>query len=156
MQMRRPPANRVRTGSLQAALRSDRDVAQPKKAKDEESGTSGTVRTVLLLPMSNRQIRLYAERSDVHDADALLTEIDRQNAWTFARRPLDLAELIAIWTSSERLGTRAEQHEANVNTKLMDGPDRPDRNVLSDAQAGWRRASRASHGSHTHPHTSIA
>src|SRR5829696_4588410 len=64
-----------------------------------------------------------------------LSEVSRQNAWTFARRPLDLAELIGSWTNSGRLGTRAEQHEANLIAKLKDNPDRPDRDVLTDARA---------------------
>ena len=71
----------------------------------------------------------------MHDADAFLDEIARQNAWTFARRPLDLTQLIATWTSLGRLGTRAEQHEANVTAKLKDDPERPDRHVLTDTQA---------------------
>ena len=71
----------------------------------------------------------------MNDAAAFLAEVARQKAWTFARRPLDLADLIATWTSEGSLGTRALQHEVNVTAKLKDGPDRPDRDVLSDAQA---------------------
>ena len=88
-----------------------------------------------MLPMSDRQVRLFAERSGVDDPAALLSELDRQKAWTFARRPLDLAELIGIWGSESNLGTRARQHEVNVTAKLKDDPDRPDRDVLPDTRA---------------------
>ena len=62
-------------------------------------------------------------------------EIGRQNAWTFARRPLDLTELIAISTTSGRLGTRAQQHDANVTAKLKDAPDRPTAAFSQDTEA---------------------
>jgi len=119
---------------LEALQPDSADVAQ--KSKKEQNGvTTGSVRTVILLPMSDRQIKLYAEQSGVHDADSFLAEVGRQNAWIFARRPLDLAELIATWISSGRLGTRTEQHEANVTVKLKDAPDRPDRKVLPESLA---------------------
>ncbi|MDD9983809.1 MAG: hypothetical protein OXU81_21040 [Gammaproteobacteria bacterium] len=103
------------------------DLGETARVAPEEEGlpNRGAVRTVAMLPMSDKQIRLFAERSGVDDSAALLAELDRQKAWTFARRPLDLADLIATWTSSRRLGTRARQHEANVAVKLKDGRSRP-------------------------------
>lgn len=104
--------------------------------REEEAPThQGTVRTVAMLPMSDQQIRLFVERSGLHDSTAFLSEVTERRAWAFARRPLDLAGLIEIWRSEGRLGTRAQQHEANVTAKLGDNPDRPDRDVLSDDRA---------------------
>ena len=102
---------------------------------DFDSETKGGIRTVVLLPLSDRQIRQFAENSGVADPGAFMEEIAKQDAWTFARRPLDLTELIAAWTSSGSLGTRAQQHEANIRTKLKDDPERRDRGVLSDERA---------------------
>ena len=95
------------------------------------------VQTVIMLPMNRTQIERFAKQSGVNDAPAFLKEITRQNARTFADRPLDLADLIRIWMSSGHLGTRAQQHETNVTSKLRDGHDleRPDSNALCDAQA---------------------
>lgn len=90
------------------------------------------VRTVILLPLSTAQIRRYAEQVAVPDVDAFLDEIERQNAWDFARRPLDLSDLVRTWTDFSRLGTRRDQHEANVVSKLRDNPDRPDQGLLSE------------------------
>jgi hypothetical protein len=90
------------------------------------------VRTVILLPLSAVQIRRYAEQVEVPDVDAFLEEIERQNAWDFARRPLDLSDLVSTWTAFNRLGTRREQHEANVVAKLRDNPDRRDQGLLSE------------------------
>ncbi len=98
------------------------------------------VRTVAMLPMSDGQIKLFAEQQGMEDTIAFLEEVDRQDAWTFARRPLDLANLIATWTSSgcsgsRRLGSRTEQHEVNVTARLRDDPGRPGLAVLSDTEA---------------------
>lgn len=105
------------------------------KVAAEEAATEppvAPVRTVVLLPLSAAQIRLFAQNVDVSDADAFLKEIERQNAWDFARRPLDLSDLVSTWNAFSRLGTRREQHEANVVSKLRDDPDRPDQGVLTE------------------------
>jgi hypothetical protein len=112
------------------ALRGNHSGSNSVGSDDDLSEASSAVRTVILLPMSERQIKFFAEQSGIGDASAFLAEVARQNAWTFARRPLDLAELIATWVSSGHLGTRAEQHEANTNAKLRD-PNRPDRDILT-------------------------
>ena len=110
---------------------------QGRRRKPEESRTKANdeVRTVVLLPLSERQIEMFARHLGVKDPTALIAEIHKQNAWTFARRPLDLSELVAIWTASGKLGTRTQQHEANAAVKLKDDPERTDRGVLSDARA---------------------
>lgn len=93
------------------------------------------IRTVLMLPMDDAMIKRFAHESAVHDAAAFLKEIERQNAWTFARRPMDLITLAATWTTSRLLGTLKRQHEANVETKLKDDTDRADSGVLCDIRA---------------------
>ena len=57
-----------------------------------------------MLPMSDRQVELFARQHGVHVAAEFLEEVDRQNSWDFARRPLDLAALIKRWNSSGDLG----------------------------------------------------
>jgi hypothetical protein len=71
----------------------------------------------------------------VTDTTTLIEEVNRRDAWIFARRPGDLINLIALWKANGRLGTRVEQHEANVRAKLRDKPDRPDHGALSEDQA---------------------
>ena len=117
------------------ALRRDESVAPFVPPEEEALPDHDDVQTVTMLPMNGSQIARFAEQSGAPDADAFLAEIARQNAWTFARRPLDLTQLITTWTSLGRLGTRADQHQANVTAKLQDDPDRPDRDVLTDTKA---------------------
>ena len=96
---------------------------------------SSAVWTVAMLAMNDSQIIEFVKHHGVKNADAFLEEIDRENAWDFARRPLDLTDLVANWRESGRLGTRVEQHETNATAKLRDDPDRPDRGKVSDREA---------------------
>ena len=111
----------------------------PVPAGTELAGNQSTdsaVRTVLMLPMSDGQIRLFAEQFGIEDASAFLSEVERQDAWSFTRRPLDLIQLIEVWKNSKSLGTRQEQHETNVSLKLTEeDPDRLDGTGLSDEKA---------------------
>ena len=104
--------------------------AQPAKDPKGE-----LVTTVLLLPLADRHIRQFAQQRGVSDCNELFNEIGRSNAWLFARRPLDLDDLIALWNAKGQLGCREEQHAFNVSSKLKDSPDRPDAGVLSDQEA---------------------
>ena len=103
--------------------------------EENEEAPIDKVRTVFMLPLGAQQIQHFVHSCGLKDAAAFLAELDKRDAWTFARRPLDLSDLVATWTTTGRLGTRAEQHEANIATKLNDDPDRPDLGVLSEARA---------------------
>ena len=118
-----------------AVLGPDREETSSVTHEEEGISDRNATRTVVLLPMSDKQIKRFAEQSDMADTAAFLKDVARQNAWIFARRPLDLADLIATWTESGHLGTRAWQHKTNVIAKLRDDPERPDRDVLTDADA---------------------
>ena len=104
-------------------------------SEEEAIPNQGTLRTFAMLPMSDRQIERFADWRGMRDPAAFLAEIARQDARMFAGRPLDLDDLIEVWSSSGRLGTRAEQHEANISAKLKDDPDRRDRGDLADTEA---------------------
>lgn len=114
-----------------AALRREEGFQQAEDSSPDVKG----VRTVVMLPMSERQIETFAIGLGLEDPAAFIEEIAAQNAWVFARRPLDCAELVAIWSATRRLGTRAQQHEVNAVGKLKENPDRADSGVLPDAKA---------------------
>lgn len=93
------------------------------------------VKTVLLLPLNHDQVHQYVEHYGIDCPKEFIDEIEHQNAWTFANRPLDLSNLISIWQQQKKLGTRSEQHESMIELKLQDDPDRQDNNVLTPDQA---------------------
>ena len=127
--------HRTSDEAFMEALRGDRGETSVGPQHEENPPSRGAVQTVAMLPMTDAQIQLFTQQFSMHDAGAFLFEVNRQKAWTFARRPLDLIDLISSWTNSGRLGTRAEQHQTNVAAKLKDDPDRGDSDVLADDRA---------------------
>ena len=105
----------------------------PDGSEPNSQSGQGVVRTALMLPLSNMQVGLFANAANTEDAAAFLEELTKQNAWSFARRPLDLLQLIDTWETSGKLGTREEQHKTNVVTRLKEAnPDRPGTRNLTD------------------------
>ncbi len=105
---------------------------KPIKRNDD---TTKKLRVVVLNPLTDAQIKQYAEAKGIADSEALIREIRRRDAWSFARRPFDLDGLIRMWRDDKRLGTRREQHESDVGLSLKDDPDRADKGVLSEDKA---------------------
>lgn len=117
----------------EAISRNGHNNTSKKSSSDQDQDQRIT--TALLLPLSDRHIRDFALKRGVEDAEAFIKEIAQHNAWSFARRPLDLIELIAVWIQKGKLGTKQEQHSFNVEVKLKDRPDRADAGKLSGVQA---------------------
>ena len=84
------------------------------------------VRTVAMLPMNDIQIRNFVEQSDITDNPRpFLTAISEHNAWKFCRRPFDLMELFATWTTSGRLGTLAGTARGKRHCQVAGRPKAP-------------------------------
>ncbi len=115
------------------------DAFEERKAKNEkedgDKSSAPDLRVVVLFPLSREQMKQFATACGVADAEAFLNEISRHDAWSFARRPLDLSELAVIWKDRKRLGTRLEQHEFDVENNLKERPDRADDTVLTREKA---------------------
>lgn len=117
------------------ALRQESGVVSRSESDDQGLGTTHELRTVVMLPLSDRQIRQYVEVFGDDDENAFLAELGQQNAWCFARRPLDLAELLTTWRQSGLLGTREQQHENNITSKLRDNSERAGADPLTEVKA---------------------
>ena len=117
------------------ALRHEYGLSTPEPREQQEDAHRNAVHTFVMLPMNDKQIERFARQRGLQDVGEFLVAVRRHGAWTFARRPLDLVALMETWEHSSSLGTRAQQHETNVTTKLQDNPDRPGNDVLSEAKA---------------------
>ncbi len=107
----------------------------PKRRVDQDQGGNSDVKTVIMHPLNNKQICVFASQLYPDDADAFLGEVSTQDAWGFARRPLDLKLLMASWRRVGKFGTRRCQQEENVRIRLVDEDTyRADSGVLSDQQ----------------------
>lgn len=92
---------------------------------DEDVGSSESENyedffCVLMQPLGDEQIRLFAAANDVGNVDAFIAELDQNDAWPFARRPLDLAALIAGWEPSHTIAPLLRQHAEGLIRALTD------------------------------------
>ena len=117
------------------ALRHEYGLSTPEPREQQDDDDRNAVHTFVMLPMSDQQIERFAQERGLQDVNEFLAAVRRHGAWTFARRPLDLVALMETWNQSSSLGTREQQHEANVTTKLREDPARPGNDVLSEAKA---------------------
>lgn len=117
------------------ALRREFGLTVPEPYEHERDNAQGVLQTFMMLPMNDKQIERFARQRGMQHVAAFLDAVRRHDAWTFARRPLDLAGLMETWTRSGALGTRAQQHETNIRAKLRDDPDRPGTDLLPEAKA---------------------
>ena len=106
-----------------------------QRTKETPKDDVDALKTVVLLPFSNEQVRTFVEAMGVTDSESFLAEVDKHDAWAFARRPLDLGELVNNWARLGRLGSLRQQHDSNITAKLRDRPDRPDAGVLDEQSA---------------------
>ena len=100
-----------------------------------EPEVTDDVLTVAMLPLNEAQIANLASHFGLRDVDGFLAELRHQDAWSFAGRPLDLQDLVRVWQRSGSIGSRTDQLRLNVEAKLDEDPERPDRAGLSDAEA---------------------
>lgn len=112
-----------------------RDTASKETRESQDPQEKQLVQIVSIQPLNEDQVRSFAKGLGVSNPTELLNEIENKDAWLFTRRPADLKDIVHIWLRERKLGTRVEQHEANLASKLSDVPDRRDQGVLSDAKA---------------------
>jgi hypothetical protein len=89
---------------------------------------------VALLPLDNRQIEKFSSARGVRNVASFMAEIEKQDAWIFARRPGDLESLLLRWERGLGLGSLSELHEQSVIAGLNDNPDRDDQGILPDSK----------------------
>jgi hypothetical protein len=93
------------------------------------------LRIVKLQPLSREQVRRFAEGLNLANSDAFVKSLDDQHAWEFARRPIDVIELIEYWRMHGALGNLRELVEFSVNTNIKETPERADHDRLTPGAA---------------------
>lgn len=104
--------------------------------RSEAERNQETLEIFWLTPLRERQIELFVHGIGVMDPVGLMEEIRRSEAWDFARSPQDVIEISAHWEEHGTLGTRSEQFEAHIESRLRDRGDRP----AQDRQLSYREA----------------
>lgn len=93
--------------------------------RSEAECNQETLEIFWLSPLQNGQIELLVHGIEVKDPVGLMEEIKRSEAWNFARSPQDVIEISAHWEEHGTLGTRSDQYEAHIGSRLRDRGDRP-------------------------------
>ncbi len=89
---------------------------------------------VQILPLDRSQVESLARAKSFQNTPEFIQALDRSFAWEFARRPLDVSELIAFWKTKKRIASLTELIEFDVATKLRSRDTRDD-HPLSEAEA---------------------
>lgn len=63
---------------------------------------------VHIQPLDQSQVECLARANSVQNVPAFIQALDQAFAWEFARRPLDVSELIAFWKANGRIGWLTE------------------------------------------------
>jgi len=111
-----------------------------------ENDPDRSLLVVQLDPLNREQVERFAAESGVVAIGEFIGALDRNHAWEFARRPLDVSELLAFWNDKRRLGSLTEIIEFDVRSKLRPRMSR-DEHQLSDEEgrtgAEWLAAASA-------------
>jgi hypothetical protein len=94
---------------------------------------------VQLAPLDRNQVELLARAHGVDLVDEFLTEIDKADAWIFARRPKDVDDLVGYWKEHRKLGSLTDLIEQNLARKLREPKVRDDPLEAARARSGAER-----------------
>ncbi|MBI4968990.1 MAG: hypothetical protein HZC25_12815 [Rhodospirillales bacterium] len=93
---------------------------QESDSSQEEGNKRARVVAVFqLAPLDEKRIRIMA-KARLENADDFLDAIHEKDAWDFARRPIDVENLIRYWNQNRRLGSRTEILEYDIDCKLKE------------------------------------
>jgi hypothetical protein len=94
---------------------------------------------VQVQPLDPERVRKFVEKRGVKNGDAFIDAINRNYAWEFVRRPVDVVDLIGYWLSRGSLGSLSQMMSHDVRLKLEpSNRDKADPLSSEEAQAGGR------------------
>ncbi|NOI67165.1 hypothetical protein [Vibrio sp. 99-8-1] len=123
------PLNQKLTGNAKEAENPNDSIST------SDSGKSTAFKFYQLVELNREQIKIFAEAKGILDPAKLLDDIERVDAWGFTTRPQDLIDLIEYWSVHNKLGTRMELMDDNIQRKLSERSlDRIEPNELPQAE----------------------
>jgi hypothetical protein len=100
----------------------------------EVKETTESLLVVQIQPLDRKRVELFAKARGISDIDLFITAVDNHYAWEFARRPLDVVDLINYWETKKELGSLTDLLEFSIERKLR-LPERDGLDPLSPVQA---------------------
>jgi len=111
---RAPPPPLTPDDLLTRTIRHER----PTETADETQGPL----VVAMMPLDPRRVRIFADAKGAKNLDDFVAQIEANNLWRFARRPLDLEWMVQFWSTHHRLGSLSEMLETSLKERLRE-PD---------------------------------
>src|SRR5579862_1723410 len=90
---------------------------------------------VELEPMDRDRVTRLASAHEGFVVQSFIAALDEAHAWEFARRPLDVVELMQFWSARGRLGSLSELLEFDIGLKLRETTHRDHKDPLSPEKA---------------------
>jgi hypothetical protein len=112
---------------------------QPPPVRKQDQGAETTEEIVAeeeplfvvqIKPLDRTRVERFARARNVSNADAFVAALDEAHAWEFARRPLDVIDLLDYWSLHKRLGSLTELMEFAVERKLRESAARDQNDPL--------------------------
>jgi hypothetical protein len=119
-----PPPKRERTSNA---------APQPENSPEYEK-----ILIVQIEPLDDARVERFALGRGVVNVQAFRAALEEHHAWDFARRPVDVVDLINYWSERGRLGSLTELIEFNVQQNLR--PSNRDRHDPLSEERGQKGA----------------
>jgi len=103
--------------------------------EQEEKNGAKEILVVTLLPLSPSQVERYSTEKGVKNLQAFITALEKNNAWAFAGRPLDIDLLHAYWNDKGHLGNLTDLSEFMIARLLEEVPNRSSQDILTPEEA---------------------
>ncbi|MFC1763740.1 hypothetical protein ACFL6U_16905 [Planctomycetota bacterium] len=110
------------------ALESDN--TQKLSCSDKEK----TILVVQIEPLNKERVDCYIRIRGITDSTDFLEGLDHQYLWEFARRPIDIVDLVDYWRTYGRFGSLSEIIEHSIASKLR-ASERDQGDPLSEKEA---------------------
>lgn len=81
---------------------------------------------VQIEPLDRSRVERFARELDIVDTAAFVRALDEKHAWPFARRPIDVINLLNYWNEHQKLGSLKDLIEYDLNQKLKEPRERQD------------------------------
>lgn len=111
-------------------LKPDANRTKKENEKQEE------ILVVQIEPLDSSQVERFTRELDVADSAAFIRALDEKHAWPFARRPIDVIDLLNYWNNYHKLGSLKELIEHDVNQKLKETREKQDLLTPEKARQG--------------------
>lgn len=99
--------------------------------ENEKEDETSDIFVVTLLPLTPSQVKKYSIERSIKRCEEFIAELEQNNAWPFAGRPLDVDLLHAYWNDKGQLGNLTELSEYMIAKLLEETHNRSNQDILN-------------------------